>query len=325
LIGAADAEDPALLEAQRFAARHPDANIRVIHCPRVTGLNPKVSILEALAHAARHDFVLISDSNVRVDPGYLARLVTQLDDERVGLVTNVLTAQGADCIGSRLEQLQLATFVARATLFAKVHLRHSCVVGKSMLFRLSDLKRLGGWAPVRDVLAEDYVIGNAFHEAGFLVRVASTPVSTYVPGWSLKRFVERHQRWAQMRRNVSLAAYWVEPLLYPTPFLLALGLLAACWAAPTGLVLAALGGVAVRLGCDATLLRRLHGDEPLAGALCLSFAKDTLALLIWLSAWFRRTIEWRGHRLSIGAGSRLERVSTAPVTASAQTAALLNR
>jgi ceramide glucosyltransferase len=308
LIGAADADDPALHEARKFAARHPDAAIRVLHCPRATGLNPKVSILEELAQSAANDYVLISDSNVRVDPGYLARLVTQLDDPRVGLVTNVLTAQGADCVGSRLEQLQLATFVARATLFAKVHLNHTCVVGKSMLFRLSDLTRVGGWAPVRDVLAEDYAIGNAFHAAGFQVRVASAPVATFVPGWPLQRFIARHLRWAQMRRRVSLAAYLMEPFLYPTPFLLALSMLSLCWGAPAALSVAALVGVAVRFCCDRALLSRLHRGEDIVPALRLSFAKDTLALAIWVSAWFRRTIEWRGNRFCIGPGSRLQSI-----------------
>lgn len=308
LIGAADADDPALLEARKFALRHPEAAIRVIHCPRVTGLNPKVSILEELSQAARYDYLLISDSNVRVDPGYLARLVTQLDDERVGLVTNVVTARGADCIGSRLEQLQLATFVARATLFAKVHLNHACVVGKSMLFRRSDLMRLGGWAPVRDVLAEDYAIGNAFHAAGLAVRVAALPVTTYVPGWSLDRFIARHMRWAQMRRRVSLAAYIVEPFLYPTPFLLCLAALGLAWQAPPVVWQSALVGVVLRLVSDAALLAHLHHGEAMGRVLWLSLVKDTLAFGIWLSAWFRRTIDWRGNIFSIGPGSRLETV-----------------
>lgn len=311
LIGAADAGDPALAEARRFAAKYPNAPIRVLYCPRATGFNPKVSILEALAQAANNDWILISDSNVRVSPNYLSDMLNQTTDDNVGIVTNVLVGVGANSTGSRLEVLQLATFVARATLFAQVHLNHACVIGKSMLFKHSTLAKLGGWAPGRDVLAEDYVIGNAFHTAGYALRVAVHPVATFVPGWSLWRFVERHLRWAQMRRRVCLAAFGAELFLYPTPFLSALVLLGICWSAPKVLVSCAIAAILLRFVSDALLLRRLHARVPDAKLLALSFAKDFLTLAIWACAVFKRTIEWRGNRFTIGAGSRLEPVVAA--------------
>jgi ceramide glucosyltransferase len=304
LIGAADAADPALEHARAFARRYPQVPIRVLVCSRQTGLNPKVCILEALSAVAAHDHMVISDSNVRVAPDYLAQLAEQALRPGVGLVTNVVVGSGANTLGSQLESTMLSTFVARGTLFASVFLKRACVVGKSMLFRRSDLERLGGWAPVRDVLAEDYMLGNAFQAAGYQVAIAPCVVSCFVPGWTLRRFAARHLRWAQMRRRISLAAYLTEPLLYPAPFLLAAGTGALLLQVPWALALV-FAGLITRLCLDLRLLRRLYA-EPIPWQRCLwSLPKDVVAFAVWVIGAFRQTIDWRGNLFIIGPGSRL--------------------
>lgn len=307
LIGIADADDPALPVARAFAREFPQISVRVLLCPQRTGLNPKVSILEALAREAHHDVVLISDSNVRVGPSYLENLAARLLPG-VGLVTNVVVGRGADGLGSRLEVLHLTTFAARATSFARVFLKRACVIGKSMLFRRSDLERVGGFTQVRDVLAEDYVLGHAFARAGLGVALAPDPVPAYVSGWDLSRFINRHLRWAQMRRRISLAGYLVEPLSYPHPFLLLAALCGLAQPPVYGIWIVGLGvvGIGLRLLLDAFALRHDLDAAPSVVDLLLTIPKDCLALGLWLVAGFHRSIDWRGNRFRIGPGSRLE-------------------
>ena len=308
LVGAAEANDPALAVAREVGRRYPHARVRAFVCPEDGGLNPKVSILRRLSTQAHHDLVLVSDSNVRVGPGYLVALAEELGDPRVGLVSNPIAGDGARTLGARLEHLHLPTFVARATLFAHVH-GHACVVGKSMLFRLSRLAALGGWAPVRDVLAEDYALGRTFQLAGDRVAISPFVITTYNQDLPVERFFNRHLRWAQMRRRVSPATYLIEPVFYPSAVLLLLLVWALAAGAPTGLAVpASLAGLALRLGADRALLRRFTGRVPSLGDLLLTVPKDVAALTLWAIGVFRRTVDWRGNRLLVGPGSRLERL-----------------
>jgi ceramide glucosyltransferase len=307
LVGAEHALDPALEVARRVQADHPAARIRICTGTRRLGLNPKVNLLAALADRARYDHLLVSDSNVRVGPRYLRDTAAELADPAVGLVTNALVGEGADRIGGVLESLHLNSFVIAAASVARVIAGRACVIGKSMLFRRSDFDRLGGFWAVRNVLAEDYLIGRAFELAGYEVALSPHLVTTVNRGWGIERFANRHVRWAQMRRRLSLAAYVGELLLNPVLWIT----LSVCALPLTGrgfdvrLLSIVAGGIAAKCASDALLWRRLRGELPSIGHVLLIPVKDLLMAGIWLLAAFRRTVNWRGTLLRIEAGTEL--------------------
>jgi ceramide glucosyltransferase len=302
VIGAEDHDDAALEVARRVARDFPAVRIQVSHGSRRLGLNPKVNLLAALSELAHHEHLLISDSNVRVLPEYLRETAAELTDPEVGLVTNILVGSGCG-LGAVLENLHLGSFVASASSFARVVGNRACVIGKSMLFRRRDLERLGGWWSVRNVLAEDYVIGRMFELAGFKVALSPHVVGTVNDGWSLERFINRHLRWAQMRRRLSPAAFFGELILNPV---LWIALAVVFSGLDRRLVGMALFGVVVKCAGDALVLRRLGGSPQLAHLFLIPF-KDLLIAGVWAVGAFRRTINWRGNLLRIEAGSRLER------------------
>jgi ceramide glucosyltransferase len=303
VIGAEDHDDPALEVARQVARDFPGVRIHVSYGSRRLGLNPKVNLLAALSELAHHEHLLISDSNVRVLPEYLRETAAELADPEVGLVTNILVGSG-NGLGALLENLHLGSFVASATSFARVAGGRACVIGKSMLFRRKDLERLGGWWSVRSVLAEDYVIGRMFELAGYKVALSPHVVGTVNDGWSLERFVNRHLRWAQMRRRLSPAAFFGELILNPVLWI-ALAVLFS--GLDRRLVGMALFGVVVKCAGDALVLRRLGGAPQLAQLFLIPF-KDLLIAGLWAVGAFRRTINWRGNLMRIEAGTRLERV-----------------
>lgn len=304
VCGVEDPADPAIEVVHRLRKHFPQVPIHLVTGALQRGLNPKVRNLASLSRRASHELWLISDADVRPRPDYLRCLARELEDPEVGLVSNPLGGVGARRLGARLDNLHLGTFVAGGVCAAQVLASHPCVVGKSMLFRRRDLEALGGWAEVADVLAEDYVLGQRFHQAGHRVALARQPLTVVHPGRSFTGFLSRHLRWCQMRRRIAPWTYLGEALMNPIPLLLALFALAAA-GSQAFWVLAALGGILAKIGADGATIRRLTGSTPTLRDLAWVPVKDVLIASVWLLGTFKTSLSWRGHRMRIGAGSRL--------------------
>lgn len=318
ICGAADADDPALAVAERVQGEFPYVRMRVVTGAPAFGLNPKVTNLRHITRFASYACWLVSDSNVRPDPGYVRAMATTLAGPGVGLVHSVLGGVGEAGLGAALENLHMNGWVVSAVAGADVLAGHACVIGKSMLFRRSDLERVGGWQGVRDLLAEDYVLGQRFRRAGLGVALCPHVLPVVSTRRTIGEFFNRHVRWGQMRRCIVPLTYLAEPLLNPVPFLTAAGALGAAGWLGTGhdavVAAVAAGLIALKIAADAANARALRGERVPLGQLALVPIKDLLVLGMWAVGLVWREIDWRGHRMRIGPGSAL-----APIEARAWT------
>jgi len=308
IFGAADRSDPALAVARRVAAAHPHVPIRIIagECP--TGLNPKVRLLRALIRGAKYDAILISDSNVRVDPHYLSTTAAELADPEVGLVSNPIIGTGGNRLGAAFENLLLNSYVIFGLALANYVGRFACVVGKSMLLRRSALRQIGGLGRFADVLAEDYLIGRAMRQRGIRVVTCPSAIHSVNKTWNLQKTWQRHVRWAQIRRSLGAPGYLLELLLVPQLWLaLAAGVLLTQlipWRS-TAIGLCGYAYILVSLSEALTILRWSKGQARVAVLVPFVGVRQLAQIALWVLACTKNEVEWRGEKLHIGKGSRL--------------------
>ncbi len=302
VLGVRSAADPAYPLARAAEARWP-RRFRVALQRGEPGLNPKVNQLVTLARAAQHDLLVVSDSNVRVEPGYLAEIAALLEDEAVGLVTHPIAGAGEARLGSLFDHLHLAGSVAPGVVAAQRLAGRDIVVGKSMALRRRDLEALGGFEAVKDVLAEDYVMGLAVGRVlGKRVAVGRRPIVNVSARRSLSDFAARYRRWAVLQRQaVGPVAYAAQALLNPV-------LLAAVGAAldPGARTLALLAGTALaKIALDGAAARALRPGGFRLRQLALVPAKDLVFGAAWAYGLVHREVAWRGTRLVVLPGTRI--------------------
>jgi ceramide glucosyltransferase len=304
VFGVDDPADPAVDVAIQVRRDFPNVPMRIVARPGRGALNPKIANLLNMVEVAQHDCLLISDSNVWVDEHYLRAIAADLAEPNVGLVSNVIVGRGEETYGALLENLQLNSFVIAGVCFGDA-LGHPIVVGKSMLLRRSELEKLGGLRAMADVMAEDYVLGQRYHDAGLGVVLSAHPVYTQNRAWGLSRFVARHVRWAQLRRWGGLSTFVGELLMYPVPWLALSLVINGLSDGPRSLCAYALLGIACKALADAMLFWHVRGERPPSSVLALVPLRDCLLLGLWCVALLRRTVVWRGNRRRIGRGTTL--------------------
>ncbi|MFO0760485.1 MAG: glycosyltransferase [Byssovorax sp.] len=299
LFGVERADDPAVAVVERLLARYPHKDARLVVHAAPRGHNPKVKNLRGLIDLAKHDLVLISDSNIRAPRHYVAEAASIFaSDPQIGLVTHLFAGHGERSLGAKVECVELTGFVAAGAALPTV-LGDGVVVGKSMLFSRSDLARLGGLGRVADVLAEDFVIGKMFEQAGRRVAIAPTVLSNVLGEMRLATVFDRHLRWSMLRIRLRPLGFLLEPLTCP----LALALLAA----PLFGAAHALAWLAsMYLVRDVWAWLRLRGPARLWIPMAMGPLRDALALAVWIATPWKRHVSWRGHRLRVGRGTVLE-------------------
>jgi ceramide glucosyltransferase len=311
VFGVADAADDALPIAQRFCREHETLSTRISIGETPCLHNPKVALLSHMSSFTSGDWVVVSDSNVRVSEDYVRDALSYAAPD-VGLVTHLVAGCGGTSLSAHLENLQLNCFVASGVCGVRYIAGQTCVIGKSMFLRREVLEAIGGFESAGGYLAEDYVIGQAVRKAGHRVVTARLPVPAWNDGWTFARFINRHLRWAVMRRQVSRPAYLVEMLLTLGPLLM-LMLALGWWFPDSGIDLGWVAAcVAIDQGLDYITYSRMTGRLAPIATVLLNPLRQWLTLAIWALGWFVQSVEWRGKTYRVGAKSRLRPLAQIP-------------
>ncbi len=302
IFGVQDDDDPALPILHRIKKEHPQRSMRIICSTERIGYNPKINNLAGIIHHAQYDHIVINDSNVRVTHDYLAMNIHYFEDPEIGLVSNIIRGTDANTPGAVLENLHLNSFVLGNVCCFDVFFNTSITVGKSVFFRKSQFDDLGGLQQFGNYLAEDYLIGKIYEDNGYRIIVSPHHVDNVSSAWSLKRFLNRHTRWAKLRWNICRTGYLFE-IIANFSFWAVLGALLYSFNGYFGLTMMCALGLKIT-GDLVSNTFFLH--SPLHPLLCIfSPVKDIIIAMLWLVPLINSKTKWRGMKLKVTKNSLL--------------------
>lgn len=296
LVGVRASDKEAREAIERVLSEYPQRAARVV---QVNGQAPnaKVATLEVLAKAARYPVFVVNDADIVVPPDYLCRVTAPLGDERYGLVTCLYRAT-AGSVAGHFEATGIATDFMPSALVAPMVGVNEFGFGSTLAFRADDLKAVGGFAAVREYLADDYQLARRLTtERQKMALMSEVGVRTTLgsPSW---RDVWRHQvRWARTIRVSRGRGYLGLPVTHAGLWIVAnlavgnVGMATALW-----LARAAMGA------CAGFVVLR-HWPALFAAPLLPLW--DLWAFVVWMAGLFGRSVWWRGKRLRLERDGRI--------------------
>jgi ceramide glucosyltransferase len=297
LFAVRDAGDPARAIVEKLQKQFPGRASRLIVTGEPPYPNAKVYSLDRMLAEARHELLVMSDSDIRVAPGFLKSIAAEFSDPAIGLATCPYRAVAGESIWSKLEAAGMNTEFLAGLLVARMLDGVKFAVGPTLAARKNVLAAIGGFNVLKDYLAEDFVMGKFAAEAGFGVILSRTIVEHRIGSESLSKNIAHRVRWGRSTRRSRPMGYIGQLFTYPLPLALLVCMAAPDWwpaLIPTALLRA--------VAAWSTSEWILHTPENWL----LLVAQDILSFLFWIVGFFGNTIVWRGRRYYLYPDGRFE-------------------
>jgi ceramide glucosyltransferase len=306
LFCAKDQNDAGLSVARHVASLYPRIPTRFFSTDELKYINAKVQSMELMGASASHSILVISDSDVRVTPGYLRAVAAPFEDEKVGGMTCLYRGVAAEGgLWARLEAIGMSVEMTAGVLVANKIEGMKFVLGPTMAFRSEVIRQLGGFSVTADYCADDFVLGNETEKLGWKVALSHHVIDHMVLNSSFMSSIKHQIRWMKSTRFSRPKGHFGTALTFAMPF----GLLAA--GAALGLGYPALG--AARIGWS--LLARfaiawaagwLVARDPNWMALFLLYpVRDLMGFLFWAASYASDRVDWRGRVFRLSPGGKM--------------------
>jgi ceramide glucosyltransferase len=303
IFGVAEPDDPIIPVIERLQRNFPDKSIS-LHVTPVQGTNRKAGLLAELTPLAQHALLAISDSDMRVTPDYLRRVVAPLEDPQIGLVTCLYRPEAPSTLTARLEALHMGVTFLPSVMIARRVLSMRFAMGATDVLRRADLERIGGFSAVAHYLADDYQLGFRIAALGMRVNLSDYIVACYLGGTTFRTQWRREVRWAQCSRTSQPLGYPGLLVSFSTPLAIVL-LLLTDFSQYGWLTLGASLFVRWAVGWGVTA----STDDMVSRRwLFLLPIRDMLSALVWCAGLLGRVVVWRGERFILEADGRLSQL-----------------
>jgi ceramide glucosyltransferase len=300
IFGVSDPSDPAIDSVKELQREFPDRRIQLLVSSQILGANVKVSNLAQMVTEASYDYLIVNDSDIRVQPDYLRRVTAPLADPQVGMATCLYRGVSDSTLGSRLEALGISTdFCAGVLVALQLEGGIRFGLGSSLAFRRAELEKIGSFISFVDYLADDYELGKRIAGLGLKIRLSQVVVETFLPSYSLRDFFAHQLRWARGIRDARSGGY--------LGLIFTFGLMWALFAVVgSGGILWAWSAFAItlflRLAVAFVVGRSVLHDPQVVRDAWLIPLRDLIAVGVWIASLGGHTVTWRGERFRLEKG-----------------------
>ncbi len=291
-------DDDAIPVIQKIIEDYPQLDLEMIIDTRLHGSNHKVSNLINMFPAAKHEILIVSDSDMRVRKNYLHDIVAPFANTANGAVTCLYSGRTDDGVASKLNAMFINEWFLPSVLISDALKDISYCLGATMAVRRKILTDFGGFEALANYLADDYMLGQMVSERGYKVHLSHSIVEnlSYEPNY--KSLFLHELRWARTLRAA-------EPLGYMGTFLTDT-LIVSSFTAFFALLFtqhtflpASILGITI----TARILLHLQVKSALElngiGSLFLIPVRDVMSFIIRIVSYMGNSVEWRNHTFSV--------------------------
>jgi ceramide glucosyltransferase len=296
LFGLTNPHDPAIADIQRLQREFPARPISIVMV-ETDAPNAKVGVMAQLARRARHELLLVNDSDIIVSPGYLQTVVAPLQDAQIGLVTCLYRAH-SESWASHFEALGIATEFAPSVLVARLLGQAEFALGSTMVFRADSLRRIGGFQAIAKYVADDYQLGFHIRNLGYRIEFASVIVETDLGAGSWAHTWRHQLRWSRTIRVSRPAGYYGYVVTHATLWALVAFAAHQWWAGAIALAIRMVAGVLV----GSTILK----DRGVLKRFYLIPLRDLFGFAVWAAGAFGNRVQWRDRSLVLQPGGVIQ-------------------
>jgi ceramide glucosyltransferase len=294
VFGVHSASDPAIEVVRALQAKHPGFDCAIVADASVHGANAKVSNLINMLPVAKHDILVLSDSDIHVARDWLAKITAALAQPGVGLVTCLYKGDAGDrgfwptmaAMGTSYE------FLPNAMTGICLGMAEPCM-GSTIALTGDTLTRIGGFAAFADHLADDYEMGRAVRGLSLRLAILAMVVRHSATDASARELVRHELRWARTIRRINPAGHAGSIITFALPLAVLAGILLDFRPFSLGVLGIALG---------ARLFLKYRIDKifaPRTGPAWLLPFRDIVSFGVFVASLFGETVHWRGARLEV--------------------------
>jgi ceramide glucosyltransferase len=303
IFAVSDPNDAIIPVIQKLQSDFAHRNIRLVTGIERLGQNNKISNLYRLVKEAKHNLLVMSDSDVRVAPGYLGELVAPFADPGVGAVTAFYRCAGGGTFAASLAMLGMCADSLPSALVAR-QLEGSVrfAFGWTMATTKERLSEIGGWESMADHHSDDFELGNRIARQGYRVEIMRETVTVVFPRETLQQLFGQELRWAIGLRNVRPLAYAGMIFTHGLPWAILAAFIAATSGWPTLAAAYVAAYLILRIGVGWTAGVWGLRDETVRGKLWLLPVRDAITATVWLAGLLSDRIKWRGSEFRVKNG-----------------------